>query len=62
VEIEGVEMLTLVGGLCYVGFINPVGVDAGVRRQTSFCYWAHLSRFCLKTETQSYLRNVLFFK
>jgi hypothetical protein len=31
--IEGVEMLTLIGGLCCVGFINPVGVDAGVRRQ-----------------------------
>jgi hypothetical protein len=28
-----VEMLTLIGGLCCVGFINPILVVAGVRRQ-----------------------------
>jgi hypothetical protein len=27
------EMLTLFGGLCCVGFINPIGVAAGVQRQ-----------------------------
>jgi hypothetical protein len=26
-------MLTLFGGLCCVGFMNPIGVVAGVRRQ-----------------------------
>jgi hypothetical protein len=30
VEIEGVEMLTLFSGLYCGGFINPVGVVAGV--------------------------------
>jgi hypothetical protein len=29
-ENQGVEMLTLTGGLCCVGFINLVGVVAGV--------------------------------
>jgi hypothetical protein len=24
VEIQGMIMLTLIGGLCYVGFINPI--------------------------------------
>jgi hypothetical protein len=32
-DIQGVEMLTLIGGLCCVGFINPIGVVAGVWRQ-----------------------------
>jgi hypothetical protein len=32
VEIQGVEILTLIGGLCFVGFINPIGVVAGVQR------------------------------
>jgi hypothetical protein len=26
VEIQGVKMLTLIGGLYSVGFINPIGV------------------------------------
>jgi hypothetical protein len=26
-------MLTVIGGLCCVGFINPIGVVAGVRKQ-----------------------------
>jgi hypothetical protein len=33
VEIQGVEMLTLISGLCYVVFINPVNDVAGIRRQ-----------------------------
>jgi hypothetical protein len=33
VEIQGVEMLTPVVGFCCDGFINPIGVVAGVRRQ-----------------------------
>jgi hypothetical protein len=33
VEIQGVNMLTLFDGLCCVGFLNPIGVVAGVRRQ-----------------------------
>jgi hypothetical protein len=28
-----VEMLTLISGLCSVGFINPTGVVTGVRRR-----------------------------
>jgi hypothetical protein len=28
-----VEILTDIRGLCFVGFINPVGVVTGVRRQ-----------------------------
>jgi hypothetical protein len=32
VKIQGVEMLTLIGGLCCVGFVSPVGVVAGVFR------------------------------
>jgi hypothetical protein len=42
--------LTLNDGLCYVEYINPIGVVAGIRRQTSFIYWALLSRFHLKME------------
>jgi hypothetical protein len=30
VEIQVVEILTLIGGLCSVGFMNPVGVGVGV--------------------------------
>jgi hypothetical protein len=29
VEIRGVEMLTLIGGLCCDGFINSTGIAAG---------------------------------
>jgi hypothetical protein len=29
VEMQGVEMLILIGGLCSVGFLKPVGVLAG---------------------------------
>jgi hypothetical protein len=32
-EIHYVDMLILIGGSCCVGFINPIGVLAGVRRQ-----------------------------
>jgi hypothetical protein len=31
VEIQDVQMLTLIGGLYCVGFFKPVGVVAGVR-------------------------------
>jgi hypothetical protein len=31
--IQCVETLTLIGGLCCVGSVNPIGVLAGVRRQ-----------------------------
>jgi hypothetical protein len=57
VEIQGVEILTLIGGLCFVGFVNPIGVVAGVRR-LAFIYWAHMNRFHLKAETESYLQNI----
>jgi hypothetical protein len=33
VEIQSAKMLTLIGGLFCVGFINPIGVVAGIRRQ-----------------------------
>jgi hypothetical protein len=45
--------------MCYVGFINSIGVLAGVRRQISSIYWAKLSRLHMKTETEFSLRNVL---
>jgi hypothetical protein len=32
IEFRGVKMLTPFGGLCCAGFINPIGVAAGVRR------------------------------
>jgi hypothetical protein len=35
------KMLILVGGLCCVGFINPVGVVAGVRRYRIVSYIGH---------------------
>jgi hypothetical protein len=61
VEIEGVKMLTFFGVLLFVGFINPIGVVAGLRRQeTSSLSWDQLSRFHLKTETEFSLRNVVF--
>jgi hypothetical protein len=53
-------MLALVGGLCFVGLMSPVGVVTGVRRQTRSVYWDQLSRFHLKTETESGIRNILF--
>jgi hypothetical protein len=33
VEIQDVKMLILFGGLSCIGFINPIGVVAGVWRQ-----------------------------
>jgi hypothetical protein len=33
VEIQGVEVLTVIGDLCCVGHMNPTGVVAGVQRQ-----------------------------
>jgi hypothetical protein len=34
VEFQDEKMLSPFGDLCYVGFINPIGAVAGVRRQT----------------------------
>jgi hypothetical protein len=48
--------------MCYVGFINFIGVVAGVRRHTSSIYWAQLSRFHMKTEAESSLHNVVLNK
>jgi hypothetical protein len=53
-------MITLSVGLCYVGFVNRIGVVAGVcrerererERDTSSIYWGQLSRFHLKMETE----------
>jgi hypothetical protein len=33
VEIEDLKISNPIGGLCRVGFANPIGVVAGVRRQ-----------------------------
>jgi hypothetical protein len=52
-------MLPLLDGLCGVGLVNTIGVVAGVRRQISSIYWAQLSGFHLKTETESNLRNAM---
>jgi hypothetical protein len=32
-EVQGVEMLTVIGDLCCIGFINPIGVIADVQRE-----------------------------
>jgi hypothetical protein len=49
------------GGLCCVGFINPFGVVAGVRRQRlALSIGPNLNRLQMKTETESSLRNVEF--
>jgi hypothetical protein len=61
VQIEGVEMLALISGLRCVGSINPIGVVAGVWRQSNSTYWAKLSRFYLQTETESNSRNAVYF-
>jgi hypothetical protein len=55
-----VKMLTLCGGLCCVRFINPVDVAASGETETSSFRWERLSRFYLKMETKSSLRNVVF--
>jgi hypothetical protein len=59
VETQDVEMLTFIGGLCCVGFINPVGVTAGVhpKKERSYVCWVHLSRLHLKTETEHGIQN-----
>jgi hypothetical protein len=61
-ETQAVEMLTLISSLCYVVLINVFGVVVGVRKQrlALYTYLGHLSRFHLKTETESSLRNVVF--
>jgi hypothetical protein len=47
--------------LCCAGFIlSPSGIAASVRKQISSIHWAQVTRFCLKTETESSLRNVVF--
>jgi hypothetical protein len=43
-----------------LGFYILSYVGAGVRRSTRYIDWAQLSRFYLKTETESSLRNVVF--
>jgi hypothetical protein len=59
-------MLAQIVGLCCVAFIKPIGVVDGVRRKiegdTSCSYRAQQSRFHLKAETESSLRNVVLNK
>jgi hypothetical protein len=57
-DIQGVEMLTLISGLCHVGLINPIGVAVSGTETSSFC-WAYLSKFRLKMETEFSLRNIM---
>jgi hypothetical protein len=54
---DGREMSTLLGPL------EKANLNSGpvVQRQTSSFYWTHLSRFHLKTETETSLRNILVF-
>jgi hypothetical protein len=52
------KMLTLIGGLCCVGFIQPTVVVAGVLSLR--LDWVDLNFFHLNTETKSNLSNVLF--
>jgi hypothetical protein len=53
--------LTLVNGLCYAWFIYPIlclcwRLEIG----TSSIDWAQVTRFHLKTKTESSLQNVVF--
>jgi hypothetical protein len=46
-------MLTIIGGLYCVGLMNPIGVVAVPGNIASSIYWAPLSTFHLKTDTES---------
>jgi hypothetical protein len=52
-------VLTLICGLCCVGFLYLIGV-VGVRRQTSSVVWAQLTKLHLKMEKESIFRNFVF--
>jgi hypothetical protein len=55
------EMLTLIGGLCYVGFINPTDVVAGVRRQECRVLKQKIERWISsKIATVSVIKVVIF--
>jgi hypothetical protein len=45
---------------CCVGFINVVGVFAGVRRQRLVCLLGNLSRFHLKAEIIQSQKRCIF--
>jgi hypothetical protein len=49
------EMLTLIGGLCCVGFINTIGVvAAGVQHNAWGCNWSTLFMGEINTGTWPY--------
>jgi hypothetical protein len=56
-----IEMLTLVGGLCCAGFLNPIGVVATVRRQRLALFlvgqWRRIHQ---KVKTESRLRKFIY--
>jgi hypothetical protein len=55
-------VLTLAGGLYCARYIYPVLCWNLCPEMTSSIDWAQLSRFHLKTETESSLRNIVCFK
>jgi hypothetical protein len=54
------DYLYLLGSSEYVPREDADRIHSPKRRQTCSIYWAHLSRFHMKTETESSLRNVAF--
>jgi hypothetical protein len=56
-HVGSTQVYILVVDLCYVRFINLNGKVAAGWRQTSSIYWSILSRFHLKAERESSLRN-----
>jgi hypothetical protein len=72
VEIQGMKKLTVIGGLYSVGFINPIGVIAGVGRQRQNpvselpCFkktgwWIMIVIFCMhsfKCGASMFLQNI----
>jgi hypothetical protein len=41
VEIQGAEMLNLIGDLCWLRFLNSIDVGAGVQRQRLALFIGH---------------------
>jgi hypothetical protein len=53
VEIQNVEILNLIGGLCCAGFMTFIIVVTDAR-----IFWAKVSGFHLKIEAEYSLRNI----
>jgi hypothetical protein len=60
VQILGLEMLPLIGGLCCVGFMNPIGVVDGVWIQILTLSTGRNLVGSTWTRGQNSFRNVVF--